>query len=227
MKLAKKLKFFLPFILSLVFRSSAFAFNKDSKMGKDNFINQIFERGMKKRNLVNSKDPNSKLDLKNTKFLNLKMQLDYPSWVSGFVDGEGCFSVSFNRREKLATGIETRPSFSVSQNAFSKEALESLQEFFKCGSIRYSSRDNCYKYEVRNIDDIMKRIIPHFEKYPLKTNKRKDFATFVDICKNIKQNQHLNTNGIKKIINDSYTMNPAGKRKYSIEELMKYIKDKN
>ena len=71
-----------------------------------------------------------------------KVAMEFPSYVTGFVDGEGCFSVSFNWRAKLNTGIEIRPSFSISQNVRSLTILRELYQFFKCGGIRYSRRDN-------------------------------------------------------------------------------------
>lgn len=36
-------------------------------------------------------------------------------YITGYVDGEGCFTVTFNRRPAMNTGWELRPSFSVSQ----------------------------------------------------------------------------------------------------------------
>lgn len=41
---------------------------------------------------------------------------DIAEYISGFVDGEGCFSVSFSKRQRFNTGWEIKPSFSVSQN---------------------------------------------------------------------------------------------------------------
>ena len=41
--------------------------------------------------------------------------LDLPSYISGYFDGEGCFTVSISPRAKLRVGWETRPSVSVSQ----------------------------------------------------------------------------------------------------------------
>ncbi|PJA87737.1 MAG: endonuclease, partial [Candidatus Moranbacteria bacterium CG_4_9_14_3_um_filter_40_7] len=80
--------------------------------------------------------------------------MDFASYVSGFIDGEGCFSVSFNFREKLKTKIEVRPSFSIGQNMRSLEILKMIQKFFDCGSIRFCKNDQCYKYETRNIGDL-------------------------------------------------------------------------
>jgi hypothetical protein len=151
---------------------------------------------------------------------------DLPGWIVGFTDGEGCFSVSFNLRKSLNVGVETRPSFAIGQKAHSLSSLNIMKDYFGCGHIRYSKSDGTYKYEVRDINDLCKKVLPFFEKYNLETAKKNDFTTFAEICRSIKQNQHLNEDGIKKIIEKSYTMNPSGKRKLSADELMREVNKK-
>ncbi|MBU1956035.1 MAG: LAGLIDADG family homing endonuclease, partial [Candidatus Margulisbacteria bacterium] len=53
-----------------------------------------------------------------------------PWYITGLCDGEGCFSVSFNLRSKLKTGIEVRPSFSVSLNKRDLEIIQDLEKYF-------------------------------------------------------------------------------------------------
>ena len=45
------------------------------------------------------------------------------AYISGYVDGEGCFTVSIAPRARLVTGWEVRPSLSVSQNGDRAEVL--------------------------------------------------------------------------------------------------------
>jgi len=149
--------------------------------------------------------------------------MDFASYISGFADGEGCFSVSFNLRAKLKTGIEVRPSFSIGQNKRSLKLLQEIKQFFGCGSIRFSSRDNCYKYESRDIGELMRKIIPHFEIFPLQSDKVKDFYIFRDICKDIFVAKHLNKEHLKQIIHLAYQMNRSGKRKYMEAELLRVL----
>src|SRR3989338_3196936 len=104
-----------------------------------------------------------------------------PYFVTGFVDGEGCFCVSFSPRRFKEVEFEVRPSFSVSQNKRDRSVLFKLQEYFRCGSIRPSRKDNTYKYEVRSIDELVLKIIPHFEKYPLQTGKKKEYEALKEI----------------------------------------------
>jgi hypothetical protein len=144
-------------------------------------------------------------------------------YITGLIDGEGCFSVSFNLRSKLKVGIEVRPSFLISQNKRNLEILKVTQEFFGCGAIRFNNHDQTYKLEVRSIKDIVKLIIPHFEKYPLKTSKAKDFIYFKEICFQVYKNLHLSPNYLTEIIEKSFRMNESGKRKYTKDFLLKQL----
>jgi len=85
-------------------------------------------------------------------------------WIVGFVDGEGCFCVSFNRKKSLPSNIEVRPSFSLSQKQLSLDSLKLLKSYFNCGGIRYSKKDGTYKIEVRNIRHLQTIIIHFFLK---------------------------------------------------------------
>ncbi len=149
--------------------------------------------------------------------------MNFASYISGFVDGEGCFSVSFTLRAKLKTGIEVRPSFSISQNKRNYSVLLEIRDFFDCGSIRFSKKDQNYKYEVRSITDLVKKVVPHFKKFPLKTSKQKDFEIFAQVCGLVLQSKHLNKAYLRKIIEWSYQMNKAGKRKHLKAKLLSVL----
>jgi hypothetical protein len=148
---------------------------------------------------------------------------DFPAWITGFTDGEGCFSISITQRQKNNFGLDVQPSFSIGQKSHSKESLKKIQEYFGCGFIRPSQKDGMYKYEVRSIKDLVDTIIPFFNKNTLETAKLKDFHIFEECCREISQGQHLNEKGLKKIIENTHKMNPSGKRKYTKEELIKII----
>ena len=148
--------------------------------------------------------------------------MDIKPYITGLAEGEGCFCVSFNLRSKLNTGIEVRPSFSISQNQRNIKLLQLVYNYFHCGSIRYSKKDRTYKFEVRRIDDLVRIVIPHFEKYPLCGIKQNDFRNFVEICKMMKANLHRNQTQLERIIDIAYKIN-NGKRKYQKEKLLKCI----
>jgi len=146
-----------------------------------------------------------------------------PWYVSGLVEGEGCFHVSFSFRKKLKVGIETRPSFSISLNRRDLMLLQGVHQYFDCGAIRYSKSDRTYKYESRSVADLITKIIPHFEKYALHGSKQNDFKRFVNICRSVHANQHLNGEYLRSIINSAFEMNPSGKRKHEKRDLLRVI----
>lgn len=149
--------------------------------------------------------------------------MDIKSYITGLVDGEGCFMVSFSLRSKMKHKIEVRPSFSLSQNKRSKEIIFLLQNYFACGGVRFSRKDQNYKYEVRSVKDLVKTIIPHFKKYPLKTAKKEEFEKFAEICQLIYSNQHLSLVGLIKIIKLSEHINVSGNKKYNRNDLLQMI----
>ena len=153
--------------------------------------------------------------------------MDISSYISGYVDGEGCFTVSFSPRAKLRMGWEVRPSFSVSQNADRAEVLEAIQAHFGCGGLRPDRSDNTLKYEVRDLGNLLAKVIPHFEQYPLMSGKRRDFETFAVICRSLEQRRHRTYEGLREIAILAVTMNPSGKRRNQLAELIDYVRSED
>jgi len=126
--------------------------------------------------------------------------MDTLSYISGFVDGEGCFCISFQPSNRHRFGWEVRPSFSVSQNHDRAELLFLMEKHFSCGSIRPDRSDKTLKFEIRSISDLIEKILPHFEAYPLISGKQKDFLLFRDVCDSIYRKQHLEKEGFIEIV---------------------------
>jgi len=145
---------------------------------------------------------------------------DLPSYISGYVDGEGCFTVSIAPRRTLRVGWEVRPSLSVSQNGDRSEVLLEIQAYFGCGTLRPDRSDKTLKWEVRSLPLLVERIIPHFRRYPLRSGKQRDFEAFADICEAMTRGKHLTRHGLREIVRRAVLMNPSGKRGYMAEEIL-------
>jgi LAGLIDADG endonuclease len=142
------------------------------------------------------------------------------AYISGFVDGEGCFTVSISPRAKLLVGWEVRPSFSVSQNGDRAEVLHVLQGHFGCGSIRPDRSDRTLKWETRRLEDLLDRVIPHFRRYPLISGKRLDFERLAAVCRLQAAGAHRTEAGLIEIVELAREMNPSGRRRYDAEALL-------
>jgi len=146
-----------------------------------------------------------------------------PHWVVGFVDGEGCFSVSLHRNPfvKRAPGWQVNPVFQVSQHERHRAVLEALQAFFGCGRVRTKgagSRVNVYA--VDRMVDIEAVILPFFEHHPLVV-KHHDYMAFRAIVRAMRAKEHFTASGFERIVRLAYGMNADGKqRKRTIEEIL-------
>jgi len=140
--------------------------------------------------------------------------VDLASHISGYVDGEGCFTVSLSPRPTLLVGWEVRPSLSVSQNGDRAEVLMLLQQYFGCGMIRPDRSDRTLKWEIRSLLPILDRILPHFRRHPLLSGKQKDFELFAAICEAMARGEHRTVCGLIEIVRHAGQMNPSGKRRY-------------
>jgi hypothetical protein len=145
-----------------------------------------------------------------------------PWFVTGLAEGEGCFCISFAVRTKLRTGLEARPSFSLSLNERDRRLLEDLKAFFGCGWIRESRGDRTFKYEVRSISELSASIVPHFDSFPLRGAKRRSFTGFAKVCQMIEQGDHLTRGGMRAIVDIAYETS-LGKRRHAREQLLRVL----
>ena len=143
-----------------------------------------------------------------------------PSYISGYFDGEGCFSVALAPRSKLVVGWEVRPSVSVSQNADRAEVVGAIHTYFGCGSIRPDPGDATVKWESRSVHDLVQLVLPHFRRYPLLSGKASDFDALDEICRRITCREHLTAGGLRSIVEIARTMNPSGRRRYSPDQIL-------
>lgn len=141
-------------------------------------------------------------------------------YLSGYADGEGCFTVTFNRSERHKFGWDIRPSFSVSQNADRAEVLEIFRRTFGCGSIRPDRSDRTLKYEVRSVQELVSQVLPHFEQFPLLSSKQKDFERFAAIVQLMHRGEHLSSEGFAQIVKIAEDLNSASKKRYQRSEIV-------
>lgn len=138
-----------------------------------------------------------------------------PQYILGFVDGEGSFHIAIYQDAKMKTGLKIIPEFHVSQRYTSIKVLKELNNFFRCGYIKANHsanpKDTTYVYVVRDRQDLLKIIIPFFEKNILRSAKAKDFTIFAKIVRQMELGRHRSISGVKKILNLAYQMNNQGR----------------
>tara|TARA_B100000315_G_C14312052_1_gene466832 strand:- start:83 stop:499 length:417 start_codon:yes stop_codon:yes gene_type:complete len=138
------------------------------------------------------------------------MKLD-AQWITGFVDGEGCFHVGINANETMTAGFQVLPEFTVVQHKRDVQILHALKDYFDCGVVRVNHGDQM-AYRVRTKEHLLERIVPFFMKHPLKTRKNVDFRKFRTILLMMDKGIHLNNDGVEEIRTIAKQMNRGSTR---------------
>ena len=146
-----------------------------------------------------------------------------PDYVVGFIDGEGCFSISVRPHPSTAKPRRwlISPAFQAYQHRDCVDVLHALQGFFGCGSITSKGpNSSVMTYSVHSKRHLVSVIIPFFEEHPLLV-KRDDFDKFAEAVRLMKSKAHETRDGLRRIIELAFSMNHRGKqRKYRIEEVL-------
>ena len=135
----------------------------------------------------------------------------HAEWITGFVDGEGCFRVALNRHPEMKAGFQVLPEFTVVQHERDAKVLYALKIFFGCGVVRSNHGDRM-AYRVRSKEHLLHRIVPFFEKHPLKTKKRVDFEKFRRVLLKMEAGDHLTPEGVEEIRRIAGQMNRGRSR---------------
>jgi len=137
------------------------------------------------------------------------------SWVVGFVDGEGCFSVSFHRNPfiRRTRGWQVLLVFQVYQHGDYRCVLDELVSFFGCGAVRPKGpNSSVWTFAVSGVRTLEEQVVPFFERHPLRV-KDQDFQTFAVIVRSLRKKEHLDADGFERVARLAYGMNAHGKQR--------------
>jgi hypothetical protein len=85
--------------------------------------------------------------------------------------------------------------------------LKLIQTYFGGVGRISKERNGCIDFTVSSINQIFTQVIPHFDKYPLITQKNADYLLFKEAVMIMKQGEHLTASGLQAIINIRATLN--------------------
>ena len=147
-----------------------------------------------------------------------------PEYVSGFIDGEGCFSVSVHPHPSVRYGRRwlIAPCFQTYQHRDNLMILEAIREFFGCARITAKGpNSDVMTYSVYRRSDLESVIIPFFDRYPIVSRKHENFLKFREIVLAMQKNLHRTSDGFRRIVELAFSMNQRGKqRRYRLEEVL-------
>ena len=134
-------------------------------------------------------------------------------WISGFVDGEGCFHVAINSLSKMTMKYQVLPEFRLVQHERDIEVLEKIRDFLGVGVVRKNHSDR-YELRVRSLKEL-NVLVDFFERSPLMTKKKNDFELFKEIIILMNNKEHLTFEGINIIVKKANLMNRQNRKSLS------------
>ena len=149
------------------------------------------------------------------------------NYLSGFTDGEGCFYVGVHPTNNVRLGLQVIPEFHVSQNGERLSVLKLFVETLDCGIIKrnapVNSRDKTFVYVVKRHNELYEKVLPFFERFPLRSEKNQEFLKFAEVVRLMLYKEHLTSNGLKKILEIAFSMNGRKYRKNRLENLLQIL----
>ena len=159
--------------------------------------------------------------------VNQQERLD--AYIAGYVDGEGSFHVAIQRNPSTKMKWQLVPEFHVSQNAERRQVLDLIRQRLACGRIQENhrgSKDTTLVFVVRNRDDLMRKVLPFFERQPLLSNKQQDLLKFASIVHAMDKRKHLSSKGFRSLVEQALSMNGGGKyRRMNRAEASRILRD--
>jgi len=152
----------------------------------------------------------------------IKSKTEWIWFIVGFADGEGSINISVKKRNDYKCGWKITPVFSITQKE--RAILARVKQFFGCGTLR-DRKDGVFYYEVENRAMLKSRIIPFFQTYPFKTEKKlQSFQYFVRIVKLLDDPNWDSYENLSKILDWREKIVVKRPRKYSKEEILAQMK---
>ncbi|PIY79279.1 MAG: hypothetical protein COY81_03310 [Candidatus Pacebacteria bacterium CG_4_10_14_0_8_um_filter_43_12] len=136
-------------------------------------------------------------------------------YVSGFTDGEGSFNISFRKKSDYKHQWQPILSFNISQKDIT--VLSLIKQYFDCGIIK-QRKDGLFSYDVTIPTALDEIVVPFFKTFPFfSKNKQENFYLFSEAVKLMVNKDHLNLDGLKKLveIREKINKGKGRKRKYT------------
>lgn len=132
-----------------------------------------------------------------------------PQWVSGFVAGDGGFSIYVRPAKDYVLLEKVYCRFHIAQHIKDQELLKLFIKFFDCGIVAVRSNVSTPRCDflVQDTSSILDKVLPHFERYPLLNLKQEDLICFKECMTILINKEHLTKEGLKRIKELNLEMN--------------------
>lgn len=141
-------------------------------------------------------------------------------FLCGLSDGDGSFNVAFLRNGKILTQLTICLGLSC------HPLLEEIKKYLGSSIIVFKNK-SIYELRIRNLDFLLKFVIPFIDANSLQTEKKIHYEIWKEVCFILKNENgsFISEAAFQKIVDLAYNMNKGGqRRKLTTEEYVNLIK---
>jgi len=131
-----------------------------------------------------------------------------PNWISGFSTGDSTFSISIEKSTSKV-GKRVRLIYGTCLHIRETDLLKGIANYFslynsdinnKVMTVQCTESNKTCLLQIKSNSDIENKIIPFFKEYPILGVKALDFEDWCKVAELLKNKEHLNMDGLDKII---------------------------
>lgn len=105
-----------------------------------------------------------------------------PWFVTGFTDGDGSFTLYVSKATTGKLLCKVQPAFTIGLDYKDLILLQEIKKFFgEVGKIHTRKDGSGVQYVISSAKDLTNYVIPHFDTYPLCSQKKADYELFKEI----------------------------------------------
>jgi hypothetical protein len=148
-------------------------------------------------------------------------------FLAGFIEGEGSVCVSFKEHPTVQFGFYVDPEFFLYQHRDYPQLLELAREMFGTGRIfPKQGNERVLVYAITSRRNIAERVVPFLRSYMVFAPRKAVYDRFCEIVEAMERKEHHTAEGMVRIAQKAYTMNPVAKgkaRKRTLQEVIDRI----
>jgi hypothetical protein len=135
-------------------------------------------------------------------------------FLAGFIEGEGSVSVSFKEHPSARFGLYLDPEFYLYQIRDYPQMLERARKIFATGRIfPRPGNEKVLVFAITSRRSLAEKVVPFLRKYMTFSPRRHIYETFCEIVEAMERKEHHTVDGLKRIVQMAYSLNPTANGK--------------
>ena len=144
-------------------------------------------------------------------------------FLAGFIEGEGSVCVSLKQHPTAQFGFYVDPEFFLYQHQAYPQMLELAQRMFGSGRIfPKPGNERVLVYAIASQRTLAEKVVPFLRQYMVFAPRNAIYERWCSIVEAMERREHHTPQGMARIVEQAYTLNPVAKgkpRKRTLQEV--------